>query len=85
MNAVTLESLNGNAEELYICRPIYNKSITDLPSDQGLRMASFNINGLSTQMSLEFITTNDIDTTTTTFIYTNRKRESNTLIFETEK
>ena len=45
MNAVSLES--GNAEELYICRPVYYKSFTDLPSDQGLRMASLNVNGSS--------------------------------------
>ena len=50
MNAVSLESLNGNAKELYISRPVYSKSFTDLPSHQGLRMASLNINGLSTHV-----------------------------------
>lgn len=63
MNAVSLESLNGNAQELYICRPVYSKSFTDLPSHQGLRMASLNINGPSTHVDelRVYLATNDID------------------------
>ena len=63
MNAVSLESLNDNAEELYISRPVFNKSITDLPPDRGLRTASLNINGLSTHVDelRVYLATNDID------------------------
>ena len=59
---MSLESLNGNAEELYISRPVFNNSTTDLPSDP-LRIASLNINGLSTHVDelRVYLATNDID------------------------
>ena len=59
---MSLESLNGNAEELYISRPVFNNSTTDPPSDP-LRIASLNINGLSTHVDelRVYLATNDID------------------------
>ena len=63
MNTVSLESLNGNAEELYFFRPVFKNSITDLPFDRGLRIASLNINCLSTHVDelRVYLATNDID------------------------
>ena len=61
MNAVSLESLNGNAEESSISRPVLNESITDLLPDRSFRKASLNIDGLSTHLDrlIVYLFTND--------------------------